>query len=357
MIIKAFAKTAQTKDRREQAGIGAEKQMAFYLNQSFGEDHEVLVLHGLRLEDLNQPEHNGSTGSCQIDHLLVHRWGFFIIESKSVVEEVRVRDDGSGGDEWARRYDGKELGMPSPIQQAQRQSDFLRKFLQRHRENLLGRQSFGFRTMAKVVNGTDQRGFKNAPIQLMIAVSDRGKIKRIGGWKEPSEPFQVYVAKADLVTGKIAQELERHRNGAKSDSRRKHGDYGVWSMKAIEVAPVAEFLAAQHVDRSAAAIVRPNRAAPIRHRRKPRSGDIRTGQPARASCKYCGSVALTAQSGRYGPYWRCRKCEKNTAMPRKCSKCGADKRRGNRVLIRKDENAYWRDCKVCGTSEAIWTEV
>lgn len=221
--------------------------MAHYLHRRFGKDQDVLVLHGLRLKDREQPEHNGSTGGCQIDHLLVHRWGFFIIESKSVTEEVRIRDDGSGGDEWIRTYDGKELGMPSPIQQAQRQSDFLREFLQRHRKDLLGRQPFGFRTISKVVNGTNQRGFKNAPIQLLVAVSDRGKIKRMDGWKEPSEPFQVYVAKADLVTNKIAQELERHRKGSKSDSRRKHGDYGVWSMKAVEVAPVAEFLAARHV--------------------------------------------------------------------------------------------------------------
>ncbi len=305
--------------------------MAHYLHRSFGEDQDVIILHGLRLEDRNQPEHDDSTGACQIDHLLVHRYGFFIIESKSVTEEVRVRSDGSGGDEWTRTYDGKELGMPSPIRQAQRQSDFLRKFLQRHREDLVGRQSFGFRTIAKLFTGTDQRGFKSAPIQIMIAVSDKGKIKRKGGWKEPSEPFQTYVTKADLVTGKITHELERHRKGAKSDSRRKHGKYGKWSMEAPEVERVAEFLADQHVDRLA--------VSPV------------------ARCKHRGSDALTAQSGRYGPYWRCRKCEENTGMPRKCPKCGADKRQGNRVRIRKDESAYWRDCKECGTSEAIWTEV
>lgn len=281
MIVKAFAKAAQTKDPRKQAGIDAEKEMAFYLNRSFGEGQEVLVLHGLRLEDRSQPEHDGSTGACQIDHLLVHRYGFFIIESKSVTEEVRVRSDCSGGDEWTRTYDGKEIGMGSPIRQAQRQSDFLRKFLQRNREDLVGRQSFGFRTIAKLRTGTDQRGFKSAPIQIMIAISDNGKIKRKGGWKEPSEPFQAYVTKADLVTDKITHELERHRKGAKSDSRRKHGKYGMWRMEAPEVKRVAEFLDAQHVDRSAVSPVRPNRTAPIRPRRSLRSGGIGTKRASR----------------------------------------------------------------------------
>ena len=101
--------------------------------------------------------------------------------------------------------------MPSPIQQAKRQADFLRAFLQRHREELLGKRAIGLRTIAKLATGTDQRGFKTAPIQLVIAVSDKGKIKRLGGWKEPSEPFRVFVTKADLVPDKIGQELKRHK--------------------------------------------------------------------------------------------------------------------------------------------------
>ena len=65
----------------------------------------------------------------------------FIIESKSVTEEVRVRPDNTGGDQWSRVYQGRESGMPSPIQQARRQAGFLRTFLERHREQLLGKPS------------------------------------------------------------------------------------------------------------------------------------------------------------------------------------------------------------------------
>lgn len=203
--------------------------MAHYLRRGFREHDDVFVLNDLRLEDRNQPEQDGSPGVCQIDHLVVHRWGLFIVESKSVTEEVRVRSDGSGGDEWTRVYRRKETGMPSPIRQAQRQADFLLEFLQRHREELLGKVPFGGRTIAKVASGTDQRGFKNAPIQLVVAVSDKGRIKRFSGWEERTEPFREFVAKADVVPDKIAQELKAHKRG------REHlADSSWWQIRRVE---------------------------------------------------------------------------------------------------------------------------
>ena len=330
--------------------------MAHYLHRSFSEDRDVHVLHGVRLEDRAQPEQDGSTGVCQIDHLLVHRWGLFIIESKSVTEEVRVQSDGSGGDEWSRVYRGKEMGMPSPIRQAQRQSEFLRAFLQRHREEVLGRQPVGLRTISKLVAGTDQRGFTSTPIQLVIAVSDQGKIKRRGGWKEPREPFRVFVTKADLVTDKIRQELGRHRSGPTAVGAESARDYGTWSMKAQEVEEVAEFLAARHVERSGASPPRPKRTAPNRNRRSSREEAGGAGHSTKPTCKHCGSEALTAQWGKYGYYWRCDTCEQNTAMPVICSACGIEGIRGKGVRVRKDKATYSRDCEACGYSETIWTE-
>ena len=124
MIVKPHEQTTVLKDPRQQAGAAAERQIAHYLHRSFTKDQEVYVLHDVRLEDHAQPEHDGSTGVCQIDHLLVHRWGLFIIESKSVTEEVRVRSDDSDGDEWSRVYRGKEIGMPSPIRAGKAASGF-----------------------------------------------------------------------------------------------------------------------------------------------------------------------------------------------------------------------------------------
>ena len=323
--------------------------MAFYLNRDFRDDEQVFVLNGIRLEDREQPEQDGSPGVCQIDHLVVHRWGLFIVESKSVEGEVRVRPDGSGGDEWTRVYRGKETGMPSPIRQAQRQSKFLRGFLQRHREDLLGKMPLGTRTIAKVATGSDQRGFKHAPIQLMVAVSDKGRIKRDGGWEEPRDPLRVFVAKADLVGDKIDQELKAHRKATGSG-------YGRWSMEAAEAREVAEFLAAQHTDRPGALPSPPKRTAPSRSRSKSRSQADGSGSSPNAACKHCGSEDLSARSGQFGYYWKCGACDKNTAMPAVCSTCGAKKGRDNGVRVRKEKKTYLRDCEACGTSETIWIE-
>ena len=236
--------------------------MAHYLHRKFHRNPEVCVLHQLRIEDANQPEQDGSTGVCQIDHLVVHRLGFFLVESKSVIEAVQVRPDGEGGDEWSRTYRGQQKGMPSPIRQANRQSEFLRAVLQRNRTELVGRRVFGGRTIAKVIHGTDQRGFLNAPMQLVIAVSDGGRIRRLDGWKPPQKPFRVFVSKADAVPDQIDKELDRHRKGANLLNLRPVGEYslwsmyGLWSMQAEEVPRVGEFLASRHMD-SAVALTLP----------------------------------------------------------------------------------------------------
>lgn len=66
----------------ELAGRRAEEQMAFYLRRQFGDFENVYVINGLRLERKGD--------ACQIDHLIVHPYGFIIIESKSVTTEVSI---------------------------------------------------------------------------------------------------------------------------------------------------------------------------------------------------------------------------------------------------------------------------
>ena len=355
MIVKPYKQPPPAATPRLRAGAEAERQMAHYLNRRFNQEPEVHVLHDLRLVDDAQLEQTGASGVCQIDHLLVHRWGMFIIESKSVSQEVRVRPDGSDGDEWSRVYQGKEIGMPSPIQQARRQSEFLRVFLQRYGKQLLGQWSLGSRTLAKFVWGTDQRGFTHAPIQLVIAVSDSGKIRRVDGWQEPQRPFRVFVTKADLVPDKISQELEHHRQGANVFNILK-GEYGLWSIEAQEAGQVAAFLAARHVGRAGATPTRVNRSARNPSQRPSRAPPTRGGGAAAAVCKHCGATDMTARWGKYGYYWRCGGCGKNTAMPLVCSACGTKGRRGGEIRVHKDGPQYIRDCKACGTAETIWTE-
>ena len=358
MIVLPYREGASSKDPRQRAGAAAERQMAHYLHRTFNDDPNVCVLHGLRIEDPDQSEQNGAPGVCQIDHLLLHRWGVFIVESKSVSQEVRVRPDGTGGDEWSRVWQGRESGMPSPILQAKRQSEFLRTILQRHRAELVGRKAFGFRTVSKVMVGTDQRGFKYMPMQLVISVSDRGRITRLDGWKEPRKPFQVYVTKADLVPDKIAKEINKHRKGGSLvGTITLTNQYGLWDMKQEEVLNVAEFLESRHSGVASAASSLPpqTKTGPVQ-KTEHASSTSRDDSSFQASCKHCGSSKLNARWGKFGYYWRCGECGKNTKMPVACSACSAEGGRGNTVVkIRKAGAKYFRECGACGTSELIWS--
>ncbi|MCY4004903.1 MAG: nuclease-related domain-containing protein [Rhodospirillales bacterium] len=342
MIVKPYENGPVSRDARAKAGVEAERQMAHYLHRRFKDAPDVFVLHGLRIEDGAQPEQDGSSGVCQVDHLILHRWGMFIVETKSVTEEVRVRPDGSGGDEWTRVYRGREQGMRSPIRQAKMQSELLRSFLQRHREELVGRHAFGLRNIARIGNGTDQRGFRHAPMQLVIAISDKGRIQRHDGWREPRQPFRAFVTKADLVPDKIGDELERHRRGARVLDIRQTSEYGLWYMELPEVRTVADFLAERHTLPQGAPVAA---SKPLgSRRRKDRSGVDATGaaSEAEAACKECGATDLTARWGRYGYHWSCNACGANTKIPVACSKCGGPE--------------YFRDCKVCGATETVWLE-
>ncbi|RMH11766.1 MAG: NERD domain-containing protein [Planctomycetota bacterium] len=356
MIVKPPNNEPLPSDPRHRAGAEAERQMAFYLHRDFASDSALLVINDLRLVDPDQPEYDGRPGVCQIDHLVLHRWGAFIIESKSVTDEVSVRGDGAGGDEWTRRYGRRQYGFPSPIQQARRQGEFLRAFLQRHREHLLGKMPPGLRTLTKLMAGTDQRGFTNMPIQIIVAISDRGKIRRVNGWNEPEIPFRTFVSKADLVPAKIREELGKHK-AASSLLGETRGEYGVWSMKAEELPIVAGFLASRHTS--------PGDEQPCpsaADRTPPAEGSVNSGQTSSASiltgpaCKSCGGTRLTAKWGKYGYYWKCLSCSANTSMPTVCPACGAEGNRGKSVRIRKDGPKYFRACQQCGVEELIWTD-
>ena len=203
------------------------------------------------------------------------------------------------------------------------------------------------RTLGKAVTGSDQRSFRNLPVQLVVAISDSGRIQRLDGWQEPEHPFRVFVTKADLVGEKIANEITRHRKGTSLlHNPLTIGSYGLWAMSVDEAGAIATLLAEHHSEYPAS-----------------NGGPRRSPQPRRTAnddaapeCKYCAGNDLTARSGKYGYYWQCRDCGKTTSMPTECLACGAIRHKGKKVRIRKDGANYFRDCQECGHSERIWTE-
>lgn len=367
MIVKTAEYATEHRDSFRRAGQRAESQMAFYLNRDFGHDPGVFVLNDLRVEDPEQPEGNGAVGACQVDHLVVHRHGIFIVESKSVTSTVKVRSDGSGGDQWTRMWNGRETGMPSPIEQGRRQGEFLKRFLHRHHEVLLGKMPIGLRTLSKLIYGSDQRGFQQMPSQTIVAISDGGIFQKLGRWREPSGAFAMFVCKADNVCTKIAVELKHHRASAGIASGATD-EYGLWSMSLEECAAVAEFLATRHTPRAEDREDTPESVVAMEAPREPRARataavltpNLAAAPPvsntAGPRCKGCGGQALAGLWGKYGYYWKCESCGVNTAMPVVCSACGAEGHRGEVVRIRKEGPKFYRRCEKCGIDERIWTE-
>ncbi|MEL7484827.1 MAG: NERD domain-containing protein [Planctomycetota bacterium] len=352
--------------RMRAAGKRAEDQMAFYLNRDLRSNNRLHIIHDLRVVDPDQPEHNGLPGVCQIDHLVLHQHGAFIIESKSVSEEITVRPLSSGGDQWTRRYQGRNKGFPSPIKQAERQAALLRNLLQDNKGRLRAKMSVGLRTVAKALSGTDQRGFRHMPIQIIAAISDNGSIKELGGWKPPQQPFRSFLCKADSVSELINEELNKHRawltNTFKPDaSETKY--YGLWSMKPDELNAVHAFLQSHNTPKQSTA-PKPTATAP----QQPPAFDLpapqttapepqpRPPQSAATACKACNGPNLTAKSGRYGYYWACNDCNTNTAMPATCEACGQNGKATKAVRIRKDGPRYFRDCQACGIDQLVWRE-
>ncbi|CAM3530891.1 nuclease-related domain-containing protein [Halomonas lysinitropha] len=114
-------------DERAFYGHKQEQDVAFQLRREFGEHQQIHVINDLRLE------HRGER--AQIDHLILHPYGFIVIESKSIVGEVTVNAAG----EWSRSYQGNWMGMPSPIRQGELQKQLLHHLIRDNVEKMLGK--------------------------------------------------------------------------------------------------------------------------------------------------------------------------------------------------------------------------
>ncbi|MCB1280694.1 MAG: NERD domain-containing protein [Salinibacterium sp.] len=311
---------------QQQAGDAAEKQMAFYLRRQFG-DHEknVRVFNDLRLV------HNDE--AAQIDHLLMHKHGMIIIESKSVTSEIRVNPDL----EFERMYRGKASGMKSPILQAKLQGELLRLLLNANAESLREKKVFGLK----------QGGFKSCPMDLLVAISDKGRIVRKGKVSLPE------LKKADQIPDAAHELMERHRKGAKLLS--DDGNWGVYSFTPGEMERITTFLLENHTP------LRPEDAesadaAPVpaaTPKPAPRSTSTPKAAPAPPRslptflCSKCHSTNLVALFGR-SYYFKCLDCHANTPIKNPCRSCGAITR------TRKSKLEFRAECEACGLAEVFF---
>ncbi|AVV32434.1 hypothetical protein C8233_00935 [Halomonas sp. SF2003] len=141
-------------DERARYGHRQEEDVAFHLRRAFGDDPEVVIFNDLRLKHGEE--------NAQIDHLVMHPFGFIIIESKSITGEVRVNAAG----EWQRSYRGNWSGLKSPLRQAELQQDILKRLLIEHRTRLMNK-TLGL-----------QGGFAGRQWKVLCAVSSNAIVHR-----------------------------------------------------------------------------------------------------------------------------------------------------------------------------------
>ena len=285
-----------SKDKRQAAGQRAEAQLAFYLKRAFSERSELIVLNDLRLSDKGDV--------AQLDHLVLHPYGIVVIESKSIGTAVKINAHG----EWLRVYQNRYQGMPSPKLQVERQVHFLRHFLATEAGPMLGQ-------------GKDAALFQSLPIDTLVAISDKAVIHR-----ETTEPLD-YLVKAEQVPVKL-EALMRLRTPAKSWFGLGRVNAG---LSEVDLTTLAKFLQQRHT------LLEAPPPEPRLESRAPKPTSTH-------ACKHCQSDALEIRWGKHSYYFKCLKCEGNTAIREPCRTCQENLR------LRKDGKQFLAECGTCKTS-------
>ncbi|MFA4835467.1 MAG: nuclease-related domain-containing protein [Dehalococcoidia bacterium] len=300
MIRKEFTKI-KANGKFSQAGVDAEKQMAFYLKRAFDDNPKVLVLNNIRL--------NWNDDPAQIDHLIIHKYGMVIIESKSVTNKVIINERG----EWIRHYK-HDQGMASPIKQAERQANSLRKYLDTCGPKLPG----GF---------FSQPTYDDLPIDVVVAISNSGIIEPAKGLKLDN------VCKADVVPDGVREIIEDHRQ--------EGGLLGPFTLHEDTREAICTFLIRAHTPFEKGTAKRMEPKSPVAiQRQQTKESSFRCGK--------CQGKNIEILYGR-SYYFKCRECDYNTPIKQICQSCEG------KMRIRKDRNKFFAECQACGISNHIYT--
>lgn len=207
------------------AGYEAERQMAYYLKRAFDEPaYEYRVFNNLRLERRGD--------FAQIDHLVLHRYGFHLIESKSVAGTFTVDADG----QFIRKSGRHTSGIPSPIEQVKRQYELLFQLLVDHKTELRRKM------LGSLLQGT----FGEFRFHCLVAIADHGIIKT-SRCKKPAE-----LLKADQIVKAIREYVDFQKKGSgftgliRSIRDKKIADETIPPYTDDEIDRITEFLLAQN---------------------------------------------------------------------------------------------------------------
>lgn len=322
-------------DKFAKAGKEAEEQMSFYLRRAFADNKNLYVFNDLRLEYKDD--------AAQIDHLIVDQYGMIIIESKSVTSRVKINEY----QEWTRWFNNTAQGMQSPILQARRQGDFLKKYLDRHAEILL----------TKILG--IQPYFGAILIDTLVAISDSGIIER------PKKMPLEEVCKADQICDRVKALQVKQQKDSSFFNLNSTGR----SLNKDDVNRVVQFLLKEHkplpYKTEAGTIFKPDLQVSPPEKKvviQAKAESLSIPKPViskphkaiappanKYSCRQCNKTNLSVASGKYGYYFKCLECEGNMSINIICQTCNSKEK------IRKSGNQFFADCESCNTSNLFYT--
>jgi len=323
-------------DERGYYGHKQEQDVAYHLRREFGESEQVRIIHDLMIE------HGGER--AQIDHLVIHPYGFILIESKSIVGEVQVNAEG----EWSRSYKGNWIGMPSPIRQAELQQDLLKALLRDHVEQLLGKL-LGIQTQ---IGGREWR--------TLCAVSSTAILHRQKMPKDVADKVvktEFVAKKAKELIGSLRGGLLKGRPWFSMQELENIGTFLLVHTAALQAEPEKPAQAAPPDEPapSAAPVAEPApQSYVVTSEPAPAEPPVDTAAPTEMllTCKQCSEADnLNGMYGQYGYYVKCGSCSTNTSMKQPCPACG-----WKSVKVSKDGPSYTAVCRKCGHQYLVYRQ-
>lgn len=324
----AEAKRALQELRIRKAGLKGEAESAYLIDFEYAKSPNWAVIHDLRLE------HDGRV--AQIDHLLINRWmDIYVLESKHFHAGCKITEEGEflRWNDYSRKFEG----MASPLEQNDRHITVLRDVIEQ-------------------IELPMRLGVRITPSFFpLILVAPTARIDR------PRRFDSSRVIKADQLRKKIGKDIDEEnalvgllKTAAKIVSR-----------ETVEF--VARQLVARHVPLVRHMRPKPPEAAPATHARStppskrvgpvsaaPKPANTPKPLPTHGSptgkvespaprCKQCSKGQGDILYGKFGYYFKCKDCGGNTAIRFTCQP-------GHNPRLRKDRNAFYRDCAECNTS-------
>lgn len=285
------------------AGNKQESEVNYYLDRYIRGVDGFKVLSNVRI--------NVDGYNSQIDHLVIYKGGFIVIESKSVKGSVRVNALG----EWERSYKNQWYGIPSPIQQALAQIVSLKQILRGNSDGLLD-TLMGMR-----------KGFGGRRYHCVVAVSSSARLER----ETIPQEISKHVVKNEFLVELIEELTKVTQSSIKSFSQ------GVPRFTQIEIERIYGFLKqfeGRCDQKPESELVAQQDSA---------DDSVQEIKTIEVKCKKCKKTdGLTPHSGRHGYFVRCDSCGTNTSLKNNCPYCKSPNSKP-----RKSRSRVYLDCLAC----------